>query len=116
MTYRIIGLLLIAVLATQTALASSTSTVDIVVIGKLKHLDYEHIYDENDLLGHGWCTANLRVKKVLTGQEKRRRLKVRYYGHNCMRDDTYFRFWLRRTETVDYLICAEPGSAGIKCD
>jgi hypothetical protein len=34
---------------------------DLEVVGRLKNFDYEAIDDPEDLLGHGWITARLRI-------------------------------------------------------
>jgi hypothetical protein len=116
MLRQIIGLLAMTTLATFTVAASPASSEDLVVIGRLKNLNYEHIEDEDDWLGHGWITAELSVKRVVRGKEKRRLLRVRYLAHTYLREDKSFRFRLKRAESVDYLICAKPGHSGLRCD
>jgi hypothetical protein len=112
----VLGCMAMALCIASTAQASPQQTKDLIVIGRLENLFFEHVDIEGDLLGHGWITANLRVAHVVQGKERRRLLKVRYFGHTYLREDKKFRFKLRFTEKADYLICAEPGNSGARCD
>ena len=75
---------------------------DVVVIGRLKNVEgsYEHIDIEDDILGHGWITAQVRIKKVLKGHEPRRSVQARYLAH------TY------RVEDRDFVMVLRPVSGG----
>ncbi|MBI5940966.1 MAG: hypothetical protein HY859_11120 [Caulobacterales bacterium] len=66
---------------------------DIVVEGKLKNLGAgktERI--EGDVLGHGWFSAEIRIRRHLAGPMVGPRLQVRYFGHTWMREDRDFVF------------------------
>jgi integration host factor subunit beta len=63
---------------------------ELVVIGRLKNLGYEHVEMENDLIGHGWMTARVKVRQVLTGRVRERLVPVRYFGHTYYREDEDF--------------------------
>lgn len=71
---------------------------DTVVIGRVENGKYEHVEIENDLLGHGWISAMLRVQKVVRGKRVSPVLQVRYFAHTYMRDDRDFMLVLRRTD------------------
>ena len=91
--------------------------MDVVAIGKLKNLESEPSQvDPNDLLGHGWFTANFHVSFVEYGELSNRVIPVRYFGHTWFREGIKFRFRLRPTEYGDYIICRPPDSAGFNCD
>src|SRR6186997_401489 len=63
---------------------------DLVVIGRFKNLDYEHVEIEDDILGHGWITARVRVRRVLSGRAEGRLVPVRYFAHTYFRGDRDF--------------------------
>jgi hypothetical protein len=71
---------------------------DTVVIGRVVNGDYEHVENENDLLGHGWFSATLYVEQVVRGSPVPFRIPVRYYDHTFMRRDRDFLFVLDHTE------------------
>jgi hypothetical protein len=77
---------------------------DIVVIGRLKNGDYERVEIEGDLIGHGWISAELTVRKTLRGKPPRSVLPVGYFAHTYMRDDRDFMFVLREAEDGTYSI------------
>lgn len=90
---------------------------DVIAIGKLENLESESgQFDPDDLLGHGWFSANLHVSRVEAGKLPTRVIRVRYFGHTWLREDTEFRFRLRPTESGSYTICKRPGSAGYNCE
>jgi hypothetical protein len=92
------------------------SSGDLIVIGRLENLGSEPAdYDPNDLLGHGWFSANLHVSRVESGELSGRNVPVRYFGHTTLREDVIFRFRLR-AEEGGYLICKPPGGSGLNCD
>ncbi len=89
---------------------------DLMVVGRLKNLDYELVTSEDDLLGQGWITADLRVLRTLDGIAPSRVLRVRYFAHNYLREDKRFKFHLRRRDDGSYLICMPAGSVGVQCN
>jgi hypothetical protein len=60
---------------------------DLVIVGKLKNVDYHASDDPEDILGHGWVDATLSVRRVVRGGKTRSKLPVRYFAHSYMRDD-----------------------------
>jgi hypothetical protein len=60
---------------------------DLVMAGRLQNLGYEGVDIEGDIIGHGWVTARVRVRRVLYGRTKRRSVPVRYFSHTYRRDD-----------------------------
>lgn len=103
-------------MTTHVSLAAVPSSTQLIVIGKIKNQTYEHIWDPDDMLGHMWVTGTLHVSRVVKGKVAKRVLRVRYFTHAELRDDRNFRFRLIPAKDVDYLICAQPGSSGVKCD
>jgi hypothetical protein len=73
---------------------------DLVVIGRVQTLDYQHFEIEGDFLGHGWATAKVRVDRVLHGQGAGPVLDAGYYTHAYLRDD------------LDFLLVLKPSPAG----
>jgi hypothetical protein len=69
---------------------------DIAVIGTVENGTYKPVDDENDLLGHGWISAALHVRRVVRGAPIPSVLSVRYFAHTYMRDDREFMFVLKR--------------------
>ena len=63
---------------------------EMVVIGRLENLDYEHVELKDDLLGHGWMNARIHVRSVVKGADRRRVLPLRYFGHTYLRHDRTF--------------------------
>lgn len=81
---------------------------DLVIVGRLfdQHYASETIPIEGDLLGHGWFTANVNVKKVFRGATARPVLSVKYFAHTFMRDDREFLFVLQQTDGQGYTVAA----------
>lgn len=73
---------------------------DLVVIGRVESTDYQHIENEDDLLGHGWATATVTVDRVLRGRGAGPILNARYLTHAYLRDD------------LDFLLVLKPSPAG----
>ena len=71
---------------------------DLVVVGRLVKQDYHHVEDKDDILGHGWVTADVKVDNVVFGHPRARKLPVRYFAHTYMREDRDFVFVLRPAE------------------
>lgn len=69
---------------------------DIVVIGRLQNGDYEHVEIENDLLGHGWISAKLSVRRIVKGEAPSLIIPVTYFAHTYMREDRDFMFVLSK--------------------
>lgn len=71
---------------------------DTVVVGRVENGEFEHVEIENDLLGHGWISATLKVRRVVRGERVPPVLPVRYFAHTYMREDRDFMFVLGRTD------------------
>lgn len=77
---------------------------DLVVIGRLVKQDYQHVEIEDDILGHGWVTADVKIDEVVFGHTRARKLPVRYFAHTYMREDRDFIFVLRPAENGRHLV------------
>jgi hypothetical protein len=88
---------------------------DLIVIGKLTNQDYQGAEIADDLLGHGWITADLRIKQVLRGKSQDRILKIKYFAHTYLREDRSVKVHLRRAGDGSYLVCKPPGGTGLNC-
>ncbi len=103
--------------ATQTPVtARSQPPPDLEVVGRLKNLHYEPIYDPDDILGHGWITARLRISRVLRGRPASRLITIRYLAHTYRYERSLIRLRLRANAKGIYIVCAEPGGIGLVCD
>ena len=71
---------------------------DIVVVGNLKNGEYVHVED-GDILGHGWITATVSVRKVVRGAAVPSVLPVKYLSHSYMRQGPDFMLVLKHTTT-----------------
>lgn len=104
---KIIGPLLLASLMTVacTTFSSADDRIlqygcdDIVLIGRLKNEDYEAAYIEDDLLGHGWATGRIKVRKVVKGKDIPSFVPIRYFAHTYVREDREFMFVLSRSDS-----------------
>jgi hypothetical protein len=77
---------------------------DLVVIGRVENGTFQHVDIDGDILGHGWATAKLKVRRVIRGPNLPSVLPVRYFAHTYMRDDQDFMLVLSRSEKGDYTI------------
>lgn len=77
---------------------------DIVLIGRLKNGDYNPINDEADIIGHGWISATLQVRRVVGGAKVPSVVPVRYLAHTYLRDDREFMFVAARATGGVYVI------------
>lgn len=89
---------------------------DLIVIGKLTNQDYQGAEIADDLLGHGWITADLRISQVLRGKSRDRVLKIKYFAHTYLREDRSVKVHLRRAGDGAYLVCKPPGGTGLNCN
>ena len=103
-------------IATQlSAIARPHPAPDLEAVGRLRNLNYEHIDDPEDLLGHGWITAEFRITRVLRGRAPSRHIIIRYLAHAYRREDVSIRFRLRTNTNGTYTVCAERGGDGLIC-
>ncbi len=77
---------------------------DVVVVGRVNNLSFTHIEKPDDILGHGWITAQLRIKKLLKGHAAGRILPVKYFAHTYMRENRDFLFVLSPVDGGSYEI------------
>jgi hypothetical protein len=70
---------------------------DTVVVGRVKNGAYQPVESENDLLGHGWISATLKVRNIVRGERVPPVLPVRYFAHTYVREDRDFMLVLGRT-------------------
>lgn len=102
--------------ATQApTVVTSQPPPDLEVVGRLKNLGYEAVEDPEDLLGHGWITARLRISRVIQGRSPSRLIIVRYLAHTYRSESSSVRLRLRRSANGAYSVCAAPGSYGVVC-
>ncbi|MBN8812781.1 MULTISPECIES: hypothetical protein [unclassified Sphingomonas] len=71
---------------------------DLVAIGRARSLDYTPVDSEDDMLGHGWITAKLKIRKVLRGHAAAPTVPVRYFAHADLRGDRDFLFVIAKDE------------------
>jgi hypothetical protein len=55
--------------------------------------------EDNDILGNGWITATLNVRKVVRGGAVPSILPVKYLSHATMREGLDFMLMLKHSET-----------------
>jgi hypothetical protein len=70
---------------------------DSVVIGTVENGAYQPVESKTDILGHGWISATLHVRKSIRGTPLPSVLPVRYFAHTNMRQDRDFMFVLKHT-------------------
>ena len=99
-----------------TAPISFDSSRDLIVIGKLANQDYQRVDIADDLIGHGWITADLRVTRTLRGKPPSQVLKIQYFAHTYLSEDQRVKLHLRRKEDNSYSVCAPAGSNGLQCN
>jgi glucose-6-phosphate dehydrogenase assembly protein OpcA len=109
------NLLWLAIAAQSTATASPQPAPDLEVIGRLRNVAYESINDPDDILGHGWITARLRISRVLRGRPSARQITIRYLAHSYRSESSPVRLRLRAGTDGTYTVCAEPGGIGLVC-
>jgi integration host factor subunit beta len=85
------------------------------VVGRIRNLNYEAIDDPEDILGHGWITARLRISRVLRGRPSSRLITIRYIAHTYRSERSALRLRLRANADGTYTVCAEPGGEGLVC-
>lgn len=102
-------------LSTMAASRSEPAPEYFEVIGTLKNLDYQGINDPDDMLGHGWITARLRVERVLRGKKLPETITVRYLAHTYLQETASARLKLLRDRDGGYFLCASAGTTGVQC-
>jgi len=69
---------------------------DIVAVGSVTNRAYEPVANNDDLIGHGWISATLHVRKTIRGASLPAALPVRYFAHTYMRQGRDFLLVLKR--------------------
>lgn len=77
---------------------------DVVLVGRLKNGDFEHLDMDGDILGHGWINAQLRVRRCLTGPPVPPVVPVRYFAHTYLRERREFMFVVQSADEGHYII------------
>jgi len=77
---------------------------DIVVVGRVQNGSFELDKSEDDLIGHGWILATIKVRKVVKGADIPPILPVKYFAHTYMRQDSDFMLVLERAHSGVYEI------------
>lgn len=72
---------------------------EVVVVGRVKVIGYTALASPGDLLGHGRYDMQVKIKRVLRGQEVRRVVPVSGISHGEMRGDADL--WLVLTPAAD---------------
>lgn len=101
---------------TGTAPTSFDPARDLIVIGKLANQDYQSVGISDDLIGHGWITADLRVRQALQGKPQSQVLRIKYFAHTYVREDKCVKVHLRLTADGSYSVCMPAGSTGVQCN
>ena len=109
------NLLWLLVAGQSPAIPAPPPPPDLEVVGRLRNLRWEHVDDPEDLLGHGWATAEFRISRVLRGRAPSRLITIRYFGHTYLTDRHPIRLRLRANGNGIYLVCARPGREGVVC-
>ena len=73
----------IAAASSENSNSISYQCSDILVVGSIQNVNdsYRGVEIEDDILGHGWMTARIRIKRVLHGKASRSVVSARYFGH-----------------------------------
>jgi hypothetical protein len=71
---------------------------DVVVVGRVKNGEQTPVENTEDILGHSWVTATMKVSKVVVGQNLPKVIPVLYFAHVLMREDRDFMFVLGKNE------------------
>jgi hypothetical protein len=66
--------------------------------------DLRAVASEGDILGHGWISATLKVRKVVRGAIVPSVLPVVYFAHTYLREDRDLMLGLTRTDDGGYVI------------
>ena len=61
-----------------------------------------HFAIADDLLGHGWASATLKIRKRVHGASGASVIPVRYFEHSYLREDRDFLFVLRSADDGTY--------------
>lgn len=77
---------------------------DIIVVGRIRNGDYAPVHDDEDIIGHGWIDAQIKVKRLVRGTKQPSSLPIRYFAHIHIRDDRDFMFVLSGNSTAGFEI------------
>ena len=68
---------------------------DVVAIGRVKNSAFQPGSSADEVLGHGWMSATLSVRRVVRGADLPPALPIRYFAHTYMRENRDFMFVLK---------------------
>jgi len=77
---------------------------EVVVVGRVKTVAYTDLTSSGDVLGHGRYDIQLRIKRVLRGEEARRVVPVSGLSHSQIREDADLWFVLTPANDGGYVI------------
>lgn len=72
---------------------------DVVVVARVANGAYTPVETSDDVIGRGWVSATLRVRRLVRGAPVPPVLSVRYFAHGRMREDRDFMLVLKRTDS-----------------
>ena len=91
-------------------------TNDVTVSGRIENQSYETIVNPDDLLGHGWITANMTVERVYAGHLAERNIIIRYLAHTYHYGSDPVRLKLRKRPDGSFVVCMKPRETGVHCN
>lgn len=95
----------------KTAEAITYRCDDVVIVGTLRNVEdsYRSVEAEDDILGHGWITAIIRVDRVHYGKEEGATVHANYFEHAYLVFPTRQRHLviLRRADDGSFTIAAK---------
>jgi hypothetical protein len=71
---------------------------DIVVVGSIVNGAYQPTEADNDVIGHGWISATVKVRHVIRGTRIPSVVPVKYFAHAYMREGQDFMLVLERAD------------------
>ena len=72
---------------------------DVVVVARVANGAHSPVETSDDVIGRGWVSATLRVRRLVRGAPVPPVLSVRYSAHGRMREDRDFMLVLKRTDS-----------------
>jgi hypothetical protein len=71
---------------------------DTVVIGTVESHSIDPVESKEDIIGHGWVAATLKLKAIVKGPHVPHVLPVKYFAHTYMRHGRDFMLVLHQTD------------------
>lgn len=114
---RLATVLGVLVLAGCSTLADGWKKGDVIAIGTLEDQTYKSMSLPQQSMEYGIFTAQFRVTRVIKGRLPTSTVTVSYLGMTPFAENYVHRFRLRPFgERTGYIICAEPGRSGVRCN